>query len=301
MRSGLPAFRPPDLLGLVLRAAAEICALMPAGLAASLAWIGGQVEWATRPAKRRQLAENLAHATSRTPRDRYVRRLVHRNVSIGAQRASGVLWSFARPEQASTRLEIVPRGLLDRLVADGRGVVMSSAHFGPFEAAAAMARILPPGTELAAMTDENSIGQALHRVRQRMGLTVVPADASPRQLTKFLGGGGVVVVIADLHRPGMRGHVVRFLDAECILPGGPAAIARLGQAPLVPFAVYPDGLRHWRLELGTPIAPPAQRGGRADEQRVTQELANAFTDVIRRAPQHWDAVDPLPWLSRRVP
>ena len=111
MRSGLPAFRPPDLLGLVLRAAAEICALMPAGLAASLAWIGGQVEWATRPAKRRQLAENLAHATSRTPRDRYVRRLVHRNVSIGARRASGILWSFARPEQAVDASRDRPAGV----------------------------------------------------------------------------------------------------------------------------------------------------------------------------------------------
>jgi KDO2-lipid IV(A) lauroyltransferase len=274
---------------------------MPADLAAWLAWIGGQVEWATRPAKRRQLAENLAHATSRTARDRYVRRLVHQNITIGAGRASGILWSFARPEQASARIEIVPQGLLERLIADGRGVVLSSAHFGPFEAAAATARILPLGTELAAVTDENTIGQALHRIRQRVGLTVVPADASPRDLTEILGGGGVVVVIADVHRPGMRGHIVRFLDAECIMPGGPAAIARLGQAPLVPFAVYPDGLRRWRIELGTPIAPPAQQGGHADEQRATQELANAFTDVIRRTPQQWDAVDPIPWLGTRLP
>jgi hypothetical protein len=57
------AFRPPDLLGALIRSAAEICALMRAGLAAAQPWCGGQVEWALRPAKRRRLAENLAHAS----------------------------------------------------------------------------------------------------------------------------------------------------------------------------------------------------------------------------------------------
>jgi lauroyl/myristoyl acyltransferase len=70
------------------------------------------------------------------------------------------------------------------------------------------------------------------------------------------GRGGIVALIADLHRAGMRGHVVRFLDAGCILPGGPAAIARLAQAPLIPFAVYPNGERRRRQELGIPIEPP---------------------------------------------
>ncbi len=289
------AFGMADLLGLVIRAAAEICARMPAGLAASLAWFGGQVEWALRPGKRRRLADNLAHATGRTPDDASVRRLVHRNVSAGADRAAGILWALARPELAAGRLEITPRALWDRLLADGRGAVLSTAHFGPFDAAAAISQTLPPGAELAVITDENMIGQALHGLRERMGLTILPADAPPRDAARVLSRGGVVVVIADLHRPGMRGHEVRFLDAVCTLPGGAAAVARMGQAPLVPFAVYPAGPRRWRIELGTPIAPRARAAGRADDWRATQELADALSAVIRRTPEQWDAVDPLPW------
>jgi KDO2-lipid IV(A) lauroyltransferase len=282
----------------VLRLAAQICALLPADLAATLATVGGHVEWVVRPAKRGQLAENLAHATRRGPRDRYIRRLVHRNLTTGARRAAGTLWALARPEQASHQVTIVPQELLERLIADGRGVVLCSAHFGPYEAAGVVSRSLPAGTELAVVTDENIIGRALHRSRQRMGLVIVAADASPRELVRILGRGGIVAVIADLHRLGMRGHLVRFLDAECILPGGPAAIARLAQAPLVPFAVYSNGERRWRLELGTPIDPPIPRGGRAAEQRATQQVADAFSAVIQRAPQHWDAVDPIPWRRR---
>jgi hypothetical protein len=87
---------------------------------------------------------------------------------------------------------------------------------------------------------------------------------------------GIVARIEDLHRPGMGGHLVRFLDAECILSGGPTAIARLAQAALIPFAVYPNGERRWRLDLGIPFDPAIARGGPAAEQRATQQLADAL-------------------------
>jgi lauroyl/myristoyl acyltransferase len=298
VRLHLSSIRVSDTYGAVFRTAAAICAVMPAGLAAGLAWCGGQIEWACRPAKRRRLAENLAHATSRRPEDPYVRRLVHRNVTTGARRAAGLLWAFARPEAAAARIEITPRDRFDRLLADSRGIVLSSAHFGPFEAAAAASRTLPVGAGLAVVTDENAVGRGMHTIRERLGMTIVPADRSPRPLLRILARGGVVVVLGDLHRPGMRGHQVRFLDTSCILPGGPAAIARMSQAPIVPFAVYPDGPRRWRMELGTPITPPDRHGGDADERRATQELADAFTGVIRAMPQQWDAVDPIPWQDR---
>jgi len=286
------------LLGAVIRCAATACALLPAQLAAGLAWCGGQVEWAARPTKRRRLAANLAHATGRSPHDPDVRRLVQRNVAAGAQRAAGVLWAFARPERAAARVEIVDREWLHRLIGAGRGVVLCSPHFGSFEASAAAARTLPPGTVVAVLTDATVTAHALAPVRRRMGLTVLAAGAPPRQVARILGAGGVVVVIADLHRPGMRGHAVDFLDARVVLPGGPAAVARIGAAPLVPFAVYPAGPRRWRMELGAPIAPPTRAGGRDDERRATQQLANAFSAVIRRTPEQWDAVDPLPWRER---
>ena len=301
MRPRLVDFRFSDTYGAVFRTAAEICARMPAGLAAGLAWCGGQIEWACRPAKRRRLAENLAHATSRTPDDPYVRRLVHRNVTTGARRAAGLLWAFARPEDAADRLTITPRETLDSLIADGHGVVLSTPHFGPFEAAAAASRILPDGVPLAVVTDENAVGRGMHAIRERMGLIVVPADGSLRELLRVLAGGGIAVVLADLHRPGMRGHLVRFLDAPCILPGGPAALARMAQAPILPFAVAADGPRRWRIELGAPITPPARHGGDQDERRATQELADAFTRVIRATPEQWDAVDPIPWQSKEEP
>jgi KDO2-lipid IV(A) lauroyltransferase len=285
------------VLSVVVRTAAEICARMPAGMAAGLASIGGHIEWATRPGKRRRLAENLAHATSRTPDDPYVRRLVHRNVTTGARRAAGLLWAFARPGEAAARIPFSPPDLLDRLIADGHGVVLVSAHFGAFEAAAATTRNLPAGTRLAVVTDESAIGRGMHPIRERMGLEIVPADGSLLELLRILRGGGVVVVVADLHRPGMRGHRVRFLDAECLMPAGAAALARMSQAPLVPFAVYPSGPRRWRLELGPPISPPSRSGTHDDERGTTQELADALTTVIRRAPEQWDAVDPIPWVD----
>jgi len=77
----------------VLGLAAQICAPLPSDLATTRATGGGRIERAVRPAKRRQLAEYLADATRRGPRDRYVRRLVPRNATTGARRAAGTLWA----------------------------------------------------------------------------------------------------------------------------------------------------------------------------------------------------------------
>jgi len=265
---------------------------MPAGLAAALAWCGGQSDWAMRPAKRRRLAENLARATGRRADGRSVRGLVHRKVAAGARRAAGVFWAFARPDAAAGRVTIVDRRQPHRLIAEGHGVVLCSAHFGAFEAPQRPSRAAASGADVAVLTDDNTMAGALHRVRERMGVTVIPAGTSPRVLARIFAGGGVVVVTADLHRPGRRGRMVDFVDARCVLPGGPAAIAGIGHASLMPFAVCPAGPRRWRRELGGPIAAPTRAGRADDERRATQELADPFGAVIRRMPEQWDAADP---------
>jgi lauroyl/myristoyl acyltransferase len=107
--------------------------------------------------------------------------------------------------------------------------------------------------------------------------------------------GGVAALVADVHRPGMRSHRVRFLDAWADLPAGPAALCRLTGAPAVPFAVVKVGERTWRAQLGEPIAAPPRGSGAAGERALAQALADAFGAVIREHLEQWDAVDPIPW------
>jgi lauroyl/myristoyl acyltransferase len=96
--------------------------------------------------------------------------------------------------------------------------------------------------------------------------------------------------------PGVRTAAVRFLDGIAGLPAGPAALARMADAAIVPLAVLPIDRRARRIELGEPIRPrPSPDGPAASDRDTLQRLADAWSAVIRRNPEWWAAVYPLDW------
>jgi lauroyl/myristoyl acyltransferase len=96
--------------------------------------------------------------------------------------------------------------------------------------------------------------------------------------------------------PGVRTIAVRFLDGVAALPAGPAALARMAGAVIVPLAVLPLDQRAWKIELGEPISPrPSADGPAAADRDTLQRLADAWSEVIRRDPEWWAAVYPLAW------
>ncbi|MFN8109362.1 MAG: hypothetical protein U0Y82_05895 [Thermoleophilia bacterium] len=204
---------------MVIRTAARLCAALPAPVAAGLATVGGTVEWALRPGKRRVLAANLGHTVGLPADAPDVHRLVRRNMQAGARRAAGMLWALDRPSTAARRVRIEPAGRLRDVLAEGRGVVLTSAHVGPFESVAAVAHVLPDGVAMAVVAEDTRTGRAMAPLRRRMGVRVVDTATGFRPAVDLLRAGNIVVVIADLHRDGMRGHRVPFLDGTLIVPG----------------------------------------------------------------------------------
>jgi 2-phospho-L-lactate transferase len=79
---------------------------VPAGVAHTLATIGGHAEWTVRPAKRRGLAVNIAHALGTTPDDPAVRRTVRREIVNEAHRSADLLWALGRPEDFLATVEL---------------------------------------------------------------------------------------------------------------------------------------------------------------------------------------------------
>jgi lauroyl/myristoyl acyltransferase len=282
-------------LSLAITVSSECAARLPAGTAGRFAAAGGRVEWAVRPNKRRQLRTNLAHVLALPPGDPAVGRLARAVVITGARRAADLLWAFARPEEARRRLTIDPPGGLAALGDFPDGAILASAHVGGFEFALACG--LARDYEVSVVTDTDATAAAVARWRRAGGAELVPADV-PRTAVRRLRQGGVAVVLCDLQQPGMRGYQVRFLDAEAVMPAGPAALARLTGAPIVPFSVLPTGVRSYRLVFEQPLPAP-ERHDRAGEHALTQALADAVSATLRANPSHWDAVDPIPWRARR--
>ncbi len=97
-----------------------------------------------------------------------------------------------------------------------------------------------------------------------------------------------------------NGIEVEFFGERTTLPGGPATLALRTGASILPTAVYSGpGKNHTALILD-PI--PAERTGRLrqDVTRITQLLARALEELIRRAPDQWHLFQPN-WPSDLLP
>jgi phosphatidylinositol dimannoside acyltransferase len=281
----------------MLRAAITVSAAvggrLPPGIVARLAAAGGTIEWAVRPRKRAILATNLAHALSLPPEDPRVRRAVRAEVAAEARRSADFLWSVAHPERVAAATRIEGLDGLTAALDGGRGAILAGPHVGGWEVVTPLAATV--GVEITALVEDDWLAWAVAGIRSRAGLRLVPTSVPPVRLARALREGGVVAVLADLAKPGMRAVEVSLVGDPVLLPAGPAALARITGAPMIPVAVLPIASRAWRLVLGRPIAAPPRSSGRGGERRAVQALADAWSEVLRRHPTEWAAVDPMPW------
>jgi lauroyl/myristoyl acyltransferase len=279
----------------VIDAAAGLGSRIPAGLAHRFAVVGGNVEWAARPAKRRVLASNLAHAVDRPAEPRMVRSLVRREIVNEARRSADLLWAIGRREEFLAATPINGRQHAIEAAARGRGVVMVGAHVGGWEVAAALpAAVLPVPTTV--VVADNWLAWGIEHVRRAAGLHVVYAGRLPLKPLRLLRRGEALLVLGDDgSRSSARSYPVRFCGTTAVMPAGVVSLARLAGAPIVPFTVLPCGQRRWVVTIEPPIEPPGREHGHDGEQAVLQLLADRWTETVRRYPEHWAASFPIEW------
>jgi KDO2-lipid IV(A) lauroyltransferase len=281
------------LCGVIAGASAAVGHL-PAGVVHPLAGVGGAIEWAARPAKRRRLATNVCHALALPPEHPDVSALVRREVRNEARRSVDFLWALASPDEllATTRVEGREHvlGALER----GNGVLLVSTHVGGWEVATALPKAVVPVPTTAVVTDD-WLAWAVEGLRVRAGLGIMYDSEPVSKAARLLRRGEAILVLGDYAKPGMRTYQVRLLDAVAELPAGPVVLARLCGTPIVPFSVLPTAPRRWRVEIEPPLEPPARNGGAEAEQTTLQQLADRWSRTLREHADHWAAVYPMTW------
>jgi lauroyl/myristoyl acyltransferase len=264
-------------------------------LAHGLASVGGHLEWAARPAKRRRLATNLAHAIGEPVGARAVRRLVRREFVNEAHRSADLLWAVGRPEEFLANVEVVGREHATAAVNRGRGVVVAGIHLGGWEVASAVpAEVFP--VPLTVLVADDWLAWAIEHVRKDAGLKIAYRSGSALGLVRVLQRGEALLLLGDDAWGGAsHRRTVRFCDGRADLAAGVASLARLTGSPIVTFSVLPTAPRRWRVVVDPPLDPPA--GSRRDggDERVLQDLADRWTAVIRAHPDQWAASFPIAW------
>ena len=283
-------------LARVIDGAAWIGSRLPVRLAHGLAALGGNIQWALRPKRRRDLAANLCHAVGAPPDDPKVQHMV-RQVMINESRAAAdLLWAIGRPREFLDTVVYENWHYVDAAASEGRGLILAGTHLGGWEVATAI-----PGEKVSVPTNvivaDNWIAWAIEHVRAGVGLRVMYRQAAALRSVRRLQAGEAVLLLGDNSEFAGHSHQVRFLDSDMQLAAGVAALARLAGSPVISFTVLPLGPRRWKATMDPPIEPPPQEAGRDGERAVLQELADRWSDAIRANPEHWSMAAPLHWID----
>lgn len=283
-------------LARVIDGAAWVGSRLPAWLAHGLAVVGGNIQWALRPKRRRSLAANLCHAVGASPDGPLVKRTVRRVMVNESRAAADLLWAIGRPREFLDTVVYENWHFVDDTVSEDRGLILAGTHLGGWEVATAI-----PGEKVPVPTNvivaDNWIAWAIEHVRSGVGLRVMYRQAAALRSVRRLQDGEAVLLLGDNSEFAGHTHRVRFLDSDMRMAAGVAALARLAGSPIISFTVLPLGPRRWKATMDPPIEPPPPQAGRDGEQAVLQQLADRWSEAIRANPEHWSMAAPLDWID----
>ena len=200
---------------------------------------------------------------------------------------------------AQIRAMVRPSGaeILDRALAQGKGVIVVTAHFSNWDILAAAAAVY--GYAVNAVTGElrGGLNRLVVRSRERIGMRMIPVGAA-RGILRALQRNELVALVCDLYR-GENGVSVDFFDRPTILPSGPAALALKTGAPIIPVWVerLPDNGYLARVEA--PLEVVRSGDLTADIEATTHRIAAFFERIIRHQPDQWFVFLPL-WRQQNV-
>lgn len=195
------------------------------------------------------------------------------------------------PAEVDRRTDTVGWENVERPLADGRGVVLALTHSGNWDAAAVVyckARGLPMTTVAERLRPE-SLFARFKAYRESLGMDVVPLtggdEPSTAVLKRVLKAGETITLLGDRDLQG-NGVEVRLCGGRTTMPSGPALMALQTNAALIPLELgfTPDG---WRNVYYPEIVMPGDGRLRERVMYGIDQLAEIYTDLIRRNPQDW--------------
>jgi len=185
---------------------------------------------------------------------------------------------------------------LRQVVAQGRGGIILTAHFGNWEL---LARCLTSlgfqGGVLARRLRYPEYEQFLIELRKQQGIQTV-ARGSAKDIAKLLRSNQLVGILPDQDIDSVEGMFVDFFGRAAYTPLGPAALSLMTGAPIIPCFMIrqPTG---FRFVVEPPLPLPRQEPDTHDRGEAIAQLTRAWSRVveshIRREPSQWV------WMHRR--
>lgn len=248
----------------------------------------GLAFWAALPEARRIVRDNLRRVLGVRPLAQEAREVAEVFANYASCLTEAMLLDGRRYEMAS-----MPRGVerYKACAAEGRGVIIVTAHTAGWEYAGSVMRGVHPGEVWVVMARErDEDARAIQdRARERAGVKVAHIgesafDALP--LLHALRKNAVVAMQLDRVPPNSRARVARLRGGTWRIPEGPLTLAAVSGAPILPIFTRRLGFMAYEAEVGEPIRI-ARKPTEAELDAAAQAMGNAMYEFIRQHPTQW--------------
>lgn len=190
-------------------------------------------------------------------------------------------------DELANKLQVNGLNNLEAALAQKKGAIIVSAHFGLWE-------FVPPWltlngfqtTTVVRRQNNKHIDAWFEEMRQKHGGKTTDSGFGIREILRALKKGEILALMVDQDN-GKAGIFVKFFDEWASAPTGPAIISMKTGAPVVPLALYPDYENKHRLEIFEPIYPKSYTDDFAGQQKFTQDYTKIIEDMIKQDPKLW--------------
>ena len=196
-----------------------------------------------------------------------------------------------RADAQDTQVSVIGKERLDGALAAGHGVILVTAHIGPWDCAARfLAKDISADVVVVMLAEPDAAARKMHdAIRERGGVKVIhvgdhPLDALP--LLRHVRNGGVVAIQLDRPAPGGRSLDVELFGGIEHMPEGPFRLAALSGAPIVPIFAHRLGYFRYEVSIAAPIRVPKKASAR-QLQAAAASAAETMQSFISRHPTEW--------------
>lgn len=181
--------------------------------------------------------------------------------------------------------------LFQRLLAEGRGIIVVTGHSGNWEMGSLlMQRTVAAHLTIMAMAEANaSVNRIRTEIRQRLGVETLEVRQTldtALQIRRRLGENQMVAMLMDRHL-GRDRVAVTLLGRHAWFLRTPALLSYLSGAPLLPCFINRAAPGHFAVHLGNPIRVTRTLPRDEAIQQATQEFANELGERLQKHPEHW--------------
>ncbi|HTV02886.1 MAG TPA: lysophospholipid acyltransferase family protein [Luteitalea sp.] len=258
--------------------------------------LGHGIGWLAYQLDRRHRRITLENLAATFPeRSQQERQRISREVfaHFGRKLVELLWFTGLTPERQLELVEFVGAEHLEAGLAQGRGVLIVTGHFGFWELhALAHGLRLGPMAVVARALDNTLLDRMLTDLRSSTGNVVIDRKGGLRRIMRALNANQSVAVLIDQHILTADAVKVDFMGRPAATTSAVAVLALRTGAAVIPAFSLPLNDGRYRLIYERPLALPSEESPEAVRD-LTQRCTKVLEKYVRAHPERWL------WMHRR--